>query len=84
MMNTFKLSNIPLDKMVWFLQHQVLICISTEGGHAKYTRNDLRRPIIIQTHISPVPTFIVSQILKHLGFNKTSFYYIGYFPSVYD
>jgi hypothetical protein len=83
-MNTFKLINIPLDKMVWFLQHQVLICISTEGGHAKYTRNDLRRPIIIQTHISPVPTFIVSQILKHLGFNKTSFYYIGYFPSVYD
>jgi len=69
MMNTFKLSNIPLDKMVWFLQHQGLISISTEGGHAKYTRNDLRRPIIIQTHISPVPTFIVSQILKHLGFN---------------
>ncbi len=74
MMNTFKLSNIPLDKMVWFLQHQGLKCISTEGGHAKYTRNDLRRPIIIQTHISPVPTFIVSQILKHLGFNKTSFH----------
>jgi predicted RNA binding protein YcfA (HicA-like mRNA interferase family) len=73
-MNTFKLSNIPLDKMVWFLQHQGLKCISTEGGHAKYTRNDLRRPIIIQTHISPVPTFIVSQILKHLGFNKTSFH----------
>lgn len=74
MMNTFKLSNIPLDKMVWFLLHQGLLCISTEGGHAKYTRNDLRRPIIIQTHISPVPTFIVSQILKHLGFNKTSFH----------
>ena len=74
MMNTFKLSNIPLDKMVWFLQHQGLKCISTEGGHVKYTRNDLRRPIIIQTHISPVPTFIVSQILKHLGFNKTSFH----------
>ncbi len=48
--------------------------LNTEGGHVKYTRNDLRRPIIIQTHISPVPTFIVSQILKHLGFNKTSFH----------
>ena len=49
--------------------------LNTEVGHAKYTRNDLRRPIIIQTHISPVPTFIVSQILKHLGFNKTTFHF---------
>ena len=40
----------------------------------KYTRSDLRRPIIIQTHISPVPEFIVSQILKHLSFNKKSFH----------
>ena len=74
-MSTFKLSNIPLDTMVWFLNHQGLICIKTDGGHAKYTRNDLRRPIIIQTHISPVPEFIVSQILKHLGFNKTTFHF---------
>ena len=41
-MSTFKLSNIPLDTMVWFLEHQGLTCIKTEGGHAKYTRNDLR------------------------------------------
>ena len=73
-MSTFKLSNIPLDTMVWFLNHQGLICIKTEGGHAKYTRNDLRRPIIIQTHISPVPEFIVSQILKHLGFKESRFH----------
>lgn len=73
-MNTYKLSNILFDTMIWFLEHQGLKCIKTEGGHAKYTRIDLRRPIIIQTHISPVPEFIVSQILKHLGFNKKSFH----------
>lgn len=73
-MNSYKLSNIPLATMLWFLEQQGLKHIKTEGGHAKYTRSDLRRPIVIQTHISPVPEFIVSQILKHLGFNKKDFH----------
>lgn len=73
-MNTYKLSNIPYKTMIWFLEHQGLKHISTEGGHAKYTRKDLLRPITIQTHICPVPEFIVSQILKHLKFNKKSFH----------
>lgn len=60
--------------MVWFLEHQGLKHINTEGGHAKYTRKDLRRPIILQTHLCPVPEFIVTQILKHLGFNKKQFH----------
>lgn len=73
-MNTYKLSNIPLVTVLWFLEHQGLKHIHTVGGHAKYTRSDLRRPIIIQTHITPVPEFIVSQILKTLGFTKKSFH----------
>jgi predicted RNA binding protein YcfA (HicA-like mRNA interferase family) len=73
-MNTYKLSNIPLATVIWFLEHQELKHIKTEGGHAKYTRSDLRRPIIIQTHIDPVPEFILTQILKHLGFDKKSFH----------
>lgn len=72
-MNTYKLSNIPLDMMVWFIEQQGLKLVKTEGGHAKYTRSDLRRPIIIQTHITPVPEFIVKQILKHLEFSKKEF-----------
>lgn len=73
-MNTYKASNIPLKTLLWFLEHNGLKHISTEGGHAKYTRKDLLRPIIIQTHICPVPEFIVLQILKHLSFNKKSFH----------
>jgi predicted RNA binding protein YcfA (HicA-like mRNA interferase family) len=73
-MNTYKLSNIPLKTMLWFLEHNGLKQINIEGGHAKYTRADLLRPIIIQTHICPVPEFIVSQILKHLGYTKKSFH----------
>ncbi|MCB6099368.1 hypothetical protein [Flavobacterium psychrophilum] len=49
-MNTYKLSNIPLKTMLWFLEHNGLKQINIEGGYAKYTRADLLRPIIIQTH----------------------------------
>ena len=73
-MNTYKASNIPLKTMIWFLEHQGLKQINIEGGHAKYTRSDLRRPITIQTHICPVPEFIVLQIFRHLSFTKKSFH----------
>lgn len=73
-MNTYKLSNIPYKMMIWFLDEKGLKYIKTEGGHAKYTRADLSRPIIIQTHICPVPEFIVKQILRHLNVTKKEFH----------
>lgn len=72
-MNTFKLSNISISKLKLFLEHQGLKHIGTKGGHLKYSRKDLSRPIIFQSHIDPVPEFIVSQIIKTLGFDKKSF-----------
>lgn len=73
-MNTYKASNIPYKTMIWFLEHNGLKHITTVGGHAKYTRNDLLRPVTIQTHYCPVPEFIVLQILKALGYDKKSFH----------
>jgi predicted RNA binding protein YcfA (HicA-like mRNA interferase family) len=69
-MNTFKLSNISLDDMLRFLNDQGLKHIGTEGGHLKYSRADLNRPIVLQSHISPVPEFIVKQILVHLSMKR--------------
>jgi hypothetical protein len=37
----WKGDRIAGDK-VWLMEYQGLICIKTEGDHAKYTRNDLR------------------------------------------
>ena len=58
-MNTFSLSNIPLNKFRTFLFNQGCSRVSTEGGHEKWTREGLTRPIIIQTHIDPVSELIV-------------------------
>ena len=32
------------------------------------------RPITIQTHIDPIPEFIVKQVLRHLNMDKNKFF----------
>ena len=65
-----KLSNIPLKTIREYLEWKGLKNIRTKGGHETWCRTDLLRPIIIQTHVDPVPEFIVKQILRHLNANR--------------
>lgn len=72
-MSSRKISNIPLPKFRDFLKQQGLertTVTKGKGGHEKWTREGLRRPIILQSHISPVPEFIVRQVLKTLDIDK--------------
>jgi hypothetical protein len=74
--NTYKLSNIPLREFRKFLKNNGLKVIKGtkgRGGHEKWSRSDLDRPITLQTHIDPVPEFIVKQVLRHLGMNRKQF-----------
>lgn len=76
-MTTQKLSNIPLRDFRKFLESQGLKLIKTSkgrGGHEKWSRFDLERPITIQTHVDPVPEFIVLQILRYLSMNRKQFF----------
>jgi hypothetical protein len=34
----------------------------------------MERPITLQTHIDPVPEFIVKQVLRHLKMDKKTFF----------
>lgn len=69
-----KLSNISLSDFRKFLKNEGLKCISTKGGHEKWVRKDLLRPIILQTHITPVPEFIVKQVIRHLNMSREEFW----------
>ena len=76
-MSTRKLSNISVVNFRDFLKYQGLNLIKEgkgRGGHEKWSRADLDRPITIQTHIDPVPEFIVKQGLRHLGMNREEFF----------
>lgn len=78
-MSTQKLSNITVEELRRFLKKCGLNSSSQNkgrGGHEKWTGKDLTRPIVFQTHIDPVPEFIVKQILRHLNLNKEDFFEI--------
>ena len=44
------------------------------AGHEKWTRRDLTRPIIVQTHIDPVPEFIIKNALRSLNLTRKDFF----------
>ena len=75
-MSTQKLSNISLKDFRSFLFKVGCKHTRTKGGHEIWIRKDLRRPIIVQTHESPVPAFIVMNALRDLGMTKTDFFRI--------
>jgi hypothetical protein len=75
-MSTNKLCNIPLSDYRNFLSKAGCNLSGIEGGHEKWTRKDLTRPIIVQTHESPVPEFIIKNALRNLNLTKKDFFNI--------
>lgn len=64
------LKNISLKDFRKFLEFKGLKLIRTTGGHEVWSGKDLLRPIILQTHIDPVPEFIIRNNLRTLGSDK--------------
>jgi len=62
-----KLKNTSLNDFRGFLKHHGLKKIRTTGGHEIWCRKDLSRPVIIQTHVDPIPMFIIKNNLRTLG-----------------
>ena len=61
--------NIPLKKFKKFLEKEMgCTHIRTEGGHYIMAHNDLGRPFPIQSHVDPVPLFIVEGARRWLGY----------------
>lgn len=64
------ISNVPLNSFRKFLQNKGLNLIRTSGGHEIWSGKHLLRPVILQTHIDPVPLFIVLNNLRTIGSNR--------------
>lgn len=73
-MNTVRLSNIALKTFREFLFDSG--CSRTDsgakgrGGHEKWEKEDMERPITLQTHVDPVPEHIVRNCLRDLGLSR--------------
>ena len=75
-MSTHKLSNVSLEDYRSFLLKCGCKKTGIEGGHEKWVRKDLLRPIIVQTHVDPVPEFIIKNALRNLRLTKKDFFHI--------
>ncbi len=75
-MSTRKLSNISLAEYRQFLSNAGCKYIRTNSGHEIWTKTELTRPITFQTHIDPVPEFIIKNALRALQISKTDFWKI--------
>lgn len=77
-MNRQKLSNISLADFRRFLFDQGCTRVENgtkgRGGHEKWEREGLLRPITIQTHVDPVPELIIRNALNTLGLTKQDFF----------
>lgn len=72
-MSSKHLRNIPLKLYRDFLREKGCKCTRKKGGHEHWTRKDLLRPITVQTHVDPVPEFIIKNALRQLGLTKKDF-----------
>lgn len=72
-MSSKHLRSIPLKLFRDFLIDKGCFCNRTSGGHEHWSRSDLLRPVTIQTHIDPIPEFIIKNALKQLGLSKKDF-----------
>ncbi len=67
------LKNIPLKTFRDFLSYMGLEHIRTESGHEIWGRKDMRRPVTFQTHVDPVPEFIVRNSLRNMNATKDNY-----------
>lgn len=67
------LSNISIKDFRAALTVLGLQQVRTKGGHEAWMKQGLSRPVIFQSHIDPLPEFIVRNNLRNIGISKEEF-----------
>lgn len=67
------LSNIDIADFRRFLKFQSWKYAGTKGGHEKWCKKGMLRPVIFQTHIDPIPIGIIKNNLRTMGCNAQDF-----------
>lgn len=67
------LSNISVNEFKSALRALGLKCLRTRGGHEMWAKPGMPRPVVIQTHVSPIPEFIIRNCLRTLELSRGEF-----------
>lgn len=70
---TRTLSNISLKDFRAFLTYVGCEKACINGGHEKWKKKGVIRPIVFQTHEDPIPRHVVYSNLKTLGLDREDF-----------
>ncbi|MBO7464226.1 MAG: type II toxin-antitoxin system HicA family toxin [Bacteroidales bacterium] len=68
-----KLSNITLREFRDILSRLGLHPVRTVGGHEIWMKPGLRRTIVFQNHVEPLPEFVVRNVIRDLGMTRKEF-----------
>ena len=68
-----KLNNIKIKQFRKFLKKHNCKYIRTKGGHEIWHCPECLRPIIFQTHIEPIPEFVIRQNLRTMNISIKDF-----------
>lgn len=68
-----KLSNVSIEEFRAFLRMQGLMLIRCNGGHEMWSKAGMVRPIVFQTHIDPLPEFVVKNNIAVIGISRKEF-----------
>lgn len=66
-------SNVDIKQFRRFLKARGLEQISVNGGHEKWKKAGLLRAVIFQTHVNPIPEFVVKNNLRTLNCSVKEF-----------
>lgn len=64
-------NNVSLADFRRFLIANGCKCIKDTKGHEKWSHPNATRPIVIQSHIDPVPIHVIKSNLRTLGLTLT-------------
>lgn len=67
-----KITTVPWKKFEKFLLYVGCILARTRGDHRAYTREGLRRPVIIKA-VKGLPVFIIRNNLRELGISHDEY-----------
>ena len=68
------LKNISLKAFRQFLIYKGLKNIRNKGGHEIWGGASVKRPVVLQSHVDPVPEFIIRNSLRILGVSGDEFW----------
>lgn len=67
------ITNLSLSRYRKFLKQIGCECVGINGGHEKWRKDGLLRPVIVQTHIDLVTPFVLKNALRELNISTADF-----------